>query len=230
MTRHDPQTQEEFVKKYTKKSETSYWILRAFFYPLACLLFHPKAYGAQKVPDGPVILAGNHRNAPDPAFLVKAIKHRAVRFLAKKSLHDGPFGFLFDWFLTVPVDRSRHTPEVMEAADVVLQNGGMLGIFPEGTRNKTEEILLPFKYGVVKLAQKNNAWIVPLVNVGKCRPFFSRMETYFGEPYKIAKDADLKEENEKLRKIIYDMYIEHAKQDERVDKIRAQLNKANKAE
>ena len=220
----EDRTQEEFVEKYTRQNETSYWLLRGFFYPVEAILFHTKIHGRENIPEGPVVMVSNHRYAADPASMVKASTERPVRFLAKKDLYEGPFSFLYDWFLTVPVDRSRHAPEVMAAADVVLQHNGIIGIFPEGTRNKTDEILLPFKFGAVKLAQENGAWILPCVNTGRYRPFISNTELYIGEPYKIDPDADLEKENEKLRQIIYDMYVKYGKQDERLDRIRGEEN------
>ena len=108
----------------------------------------------------------------------------------------------------------------MAAADEILKNGGILGIFPEGTRNRTKEILLPFKYGAVSMAQKNDAYLLPAVNVGKNTPFLSHARMYIGEPYKIDKAADLKSENEKLRQIIYDMYVLYGREDERLDEVR----------
>ena len=211
----------QFIEKYVRNNERSYRFIRAFFYPVVWILFHPKAYHVENIPeDGPVVIAVNHRMAPDPVFIAFAYKKRAVRYLAAKKFHDGIFGFLFRMAQTIPVDRSRHTPEVMEAADLVLEHGGVIGIFPEGTRNRTEDILLPFKFGAVSMAQRTGAYIIPCVNVGKYTPFVSRVETYFGEPYKIDKDADLNEENEKLRNIIYDMYVKYGKEDERLEKLR----------
>lgn len=211
----------QFIEKYVRNNERSYRFIRAFFYPVVWILFHPKAYHVENIPeDGPVVIAVNHRMAPDPVFIAFAYKKRAVRYLAAKKFHDGIFGFLFRMAQTIPVDRSRHTPEVMEAADLVLEHGGVIGIFPEGTRNRTEDILLPFKFGAVSMAQRTGAYIIPCVNVGKYTPFVSRVETYFGEPYKIDKDADLNEENEKLRNIIYDMYLRYGKEDERLEKLR----------
>ena len=70
------------------------------------------------------------------------------------------------------------------------------------------------------MAQKNDAYLLPAVNVGKNTPFISRGAMYIGEPYKIDKDADLKSENEKLRQIIYDMYVLYGREDERLDEVR----------
>ncbi len=213
--------QETFIRKYTKESEFFYRILRVLIVFLTGILYHPVAYGTDRIPDGPAIIAINHREAPDPGFIIRAYKKRAVRFLAAKKFHDGCFGFLFRMALTIPVDRSRHTPEVIAASGEILKRGGIIAIFPEGTRNRSEkEILLPFKFGAVSLARDNGAYIVPCVNTGWYKPFRSRVETYFGEPYKIAKDADLEEENKKLYRIMYDMYIKYGKEDPRLDKIK----------
>ena len=213
--------QKIFVEKYTKKSELSYRIIRLICLPLAWILFHPHAHGAENIPDGPVVIAVNHRKAPDPAFVIRAYKKRAIRFLAAKKFHDGPFGFLFRLALTIPVDRSRHTPEVIAASEEVLRRGGVIAIFPEGTRNRSEdEILLPFKFGAVSLARNSGAYIVPCVNTGSYRPFLSRVETYFGEPYLIDRDADLQEENRKLYRIMYDMYVKYGKEDPKLDRIK----------
>lgn len=213
--------QKTFIEKYTKKNEFSYRIIRLICLPLAWILFHPRAHGVENIPDGPVVIAVNHRKAPDPVFVIRAYRKRAVRFLAAKKFHDGSFGFLFRLMLTIPVDRSRHTPEVIAASDEVLRRGGVIAIFPEGTRNRSEdEILLPFKYGAVSLARNNGACIVPCVNTGSYRPFFSRVETYFGEPYLIDRDADLEEENRKLYNIMYDMYVKYGKEDPKLDKIK----------
>lgn len=54
----------------------------------------------------------------------------------------------------IPVNRKEKDPTATLKAINVLNNGGAIGIFPEGTRNKTNELLLPFKFGAVSLAQK----------------------------------------------------------------------------
>ena len=212
---------EAFIRKYAGQKELGYRILRLPIMFLTGILYHPNAYGVEKIPDGPVVIAINHREAPDPGFIIRAFRKRTVRFLAADKFHKGPFGFLFRMALTIPVDRSRHSPEVIAAADEILRQGGIVAIFPEGTRNRSEkEILLPFRFGAVALARNSGAYIVPCVNTGSYRPFLSRVETYFGEPYRIDRDADLEAENEKLYRIMYDMYVKYGKEDPKLDKIR----------
>ena len=91
----------------------------------------------------------------------------------------------------------------MDAAEEMLRKGHVIGIFPEGTRNRTEDPLLPFKYGAVRMAQKTGASIVPMIAKGT---FSTGVRIYIGEAYKISEDADLTAENEKLRNIMLEMY------------------------
>lgn len=49
----------------------------------------------------------------------------------------------------------------------MLKKGEVIEIFPEGTRNKTDNLILPFKDGVVKIAKKTNSLIVPFGISGK---------------------------------------------------------------
>ena len=190
------------VEKYT----ASYYIFRALLYPIA-LTFNPKFYGKENIPQsGPVIIAANHRHAADPGFSCMSTK-RPVHFLAKKELHDGPFSLFFKFAGTIPVDRSRHNNGAMEAAEEVLNNGGLIGIFPEGTRNRTDEPIQPLKYGAVRLAQKTGAKIVPLAVANLDKPFTSHTRICIGEPYNIEKDADLEAENKKLRQKMTELYL-----------------------
>ena len=91
----------------------------------------------------------------------------------------------------------------MEISKEALLNGDAINIFPEGKRNKTNDILLPFKFGAVSLAQKTDSYIVPFGICGKMKPFKKRVVVNFGEPFKV--DGDLEESNEKLRNIIIDL-------------------------
>ena len=89
----------------------------------------------------------------------------------------------------------------------VLNKGLALGIFPEGTRNKTKELLLPFKHGAVSLAKKSNATIVPFAIKGDYKFRTKNLKIIFGKPYKILSD-DIDKENNKLHKIILDLLKE----------------------
>ena len=188
--------------------EDDYNMLRKYLTPLA-LTWRPQFHDTENIPEeGAVIICGNHRKNADPPFMALSTR-RVVHFLAKKELHEGAFGWLFRKAGTIVVDRSRHNNGSMEQAEEVLELGGVIGIYPEGTRNRTDMPIQPLKFGAVRMAQKTGAWIVPLITTGVGLPVVSRVQVYVGKPYKIAADADLEKENEKLRNIMTEMYLEH---------------------
>ena len=118
---------------------------------------------------------------------------RTVYTLAKKSLHDGAFGWFFKGVGCISVNRSIHDKEAKEKALHVLNNNGALGIFPEGTRNKTDKFLLPFKYGCVSMAKKTDAYIVPFAVTGTYK-FRSKNLVYrIGKPFKVTDIMDVME-------------------------------------
>ena len=77
-----------------------------------------------------------------------------------------------------------------------LLHGGNVLIFPEGTRNKTEQILLPFCYGAVRIAGKTGAKIVPMVikKLGK-----KSFRIVIGKRMKVDAGDSLEEKNRELR-------------------------------
>ena len=79
----------------------------------------------------------------------------------------------------------------------VLNDGGAIGIFPEGTRNKTDKFLLPFKFGAVSMAKKTGAKIVPFGISGDYNFRSKNLKIYFGEPFSVD-DLDLEKANEIL--------------------------------
>jgi 1-acyl-sn-glycerol-3-phosphate acyltransferase len=101
----------------------------------------------------------------------------------------------------IPIDRVNHQNEKSIAtAKEILNNNGVIGIFPEGTINKTNDIIMPFKIGAVKFASDTNKKIVPFTIKGKYK-LFSRIKLTFYKPIEINSN-DLKKENDRLMDII----------------------------
>lgn len=189
-----------------------YKIVRFIGRPIYKIIFRPKYYGVENIPfDGAIILAGNHTNNLDAAMMIAAPK-RIVHMMAKKELFINKISnFFFRSMGCISVDRSIHDESAKSEAIDVLKSGGVLGIFPEGTVNKTlysesEELLLPFKYGAVSFAKKTNAYIVPFAINGKYKVFSKDLKITFGKPYKVI--GDLESENKKLMNIISKMILE----------------------
>lgn len=88
------------------------------------------------------------------------LKIKDAKFLGKKELFDGPFGFMFRWLGGVPVDRSSNKGMVEQVAKLFCENENfLLGMSPEGTRKKVDKLRSGF-YHIAKLAQ------VPILPVG----------------------------------------------------------------
>jgi 1-acyl-sn-glycerol-3-phosphate acyltransferase len=124
--------------------------------------------GLNHLPDrGPVILAANHRSFMDSVFLALT-SPRPIAFVAKAEYFDHPLTrWLFRGTGQIPLRRgtasgARHA---LAAAADVLAHGGILGIYPEGTRSRDGK-LHRGNPGPARLALKSGAPIVPVGLVG----------------------------------------------------------------
>ena len=148
---------------------------------------------------GPVILAGNHTAYLDPLLLMSST-NRNIHFLAKIELFKGPKKYFFKSIGVIPVDRSRKNPEAIVQANKFLLNNSAIGIFPEGTINKTKKTILPFKKGAVKIAYDTNSQIIPFSITGKYHLFHKSVKICFDKPYKVT--GNIEEDNKILEEKI----------------------------
>ena len=174
-----------------------YRILRPIVVFLLKFIYRIKVVNKEYVPkEGPIIFVGNHKHNYDFISLLCGTK-RVVHFLGKKELIE-KHGWLFKRLPVIPVDRSAKNKEAMEEATRLVQSGEAIGIFPEGTFNKTEYLIMPFKYGAVRIAKDTNASIIPFAITGEYKRFRKGLKIEFGKPYKIEDKKDLTKENIKL--------------------------------
>lgn len=177
-----------------------YKVVRPIAAFLVKILFHPKVKGLENIPKtGRVVLAGNHTKWKDPVMIVGVVK-RQIHFLAKKELFDGPLSFLVKGMGCVPVNRKIHDKNALSSAEEYLNKDLCVGIFPEGTVNRTDKVILPFKIGAVKMSHDTDSKIVPFVITGKYKIFGRSVTIEFLKPISIGKDLD--KENDKLMNII----------------------------
>lgn len=165
------------------------------------IVYNPIVIGKENIPkSGSVVLCGNHTNNLD-AILLAYSNHRVVRYLTKSELHTGIKKYFFESVGSIPVHRKRKDPDAVNKAVEVLNEGGLIGIFPEGTINRTSDIIMPFKYGAVSMASKTNSLIIPFSITGKYNKFSKkRIKLTIGKPYKINDKNNLEKENERLMK------------------------------
>jgi 1-acyl-sn-glycerol-3-phosphate acyltransferase len=149
--------------------------------------------GRKNIPKkGPVILAANHRSFLDP-FLIGCCIRRPVYFVSKQELFQKRWqGWLLNRLGAFPIKRGESDEESMATARGVLERGGALVIFPEGTRIRKGPLGRP-KRGVGRLALETGAPVVPIAILGserarrgfKIRPVWVRVRC--GKPLKFPK-------------------------------------------
>lgn len=177
-----------------------YRITRPIIKILINVVFRPKYIGLENIPkSGNVVLAGNHTKIFDPLLIMSCTK-RTVHFLAKDDLNKGFKKYIFKNMGIIPVNRKIHDKDALKTAKEFLYKGALIGIFPEGTVNKTSNTILPFKIGAVKMSHDTDSLIVPFTIKGKFR-IFNNLKIEFFKPYKVSSD-DLTYENQKLMDII----------------------------
>lgn len=153
--------------------------------PLFLKIFYRyKIVGKENIPqDGSLLMCSNHTSNADPLFLGLTQK-RQVWFMAKQELYKNKFvGFIIRSLGAFPVARSGGASAIKKGIDILNQNG-VVGIFIEGTRSKTGELLKP-KPGVTMLAYETKSTVVPVAIIGKngTKPkFFSKTLINIGKP------------------------------------------------
>ena len=123
--------------------------------------------------------------------------------MAKREYFDGKMAWFFKSAGCISVDRNNkeNAKKAIKEAENLLKKGYAVGIFPEGTRNKTNELLLPFKMGTVKMSKETNATIVPFVVSGKYKFWNNNLKITFLKPFKVD-NMSLESANEHLRNIM----------------------------
>ncbi len=194
--------------KKPEERELGYKVLTPCMRGLFKFFYSPKIIGAEKIPDdAPIVIAGNHKHVYDQCLTIMATK-RVIHYMAKKEYFDGMLAPLFRVSGCIPVDRSRKDFSSAMSAMKVLKKGGAIGIFPEGTRNKTDKFLLSFKKGAVSMAQRSGAYIVPFGLTGDYKFRSKNLMIRYGEPFKV-ENMTVEEANEKLYREVERLMLEN---------------------
>ena len=181
-----------------KENKKLYKFLKIIVKPILKILYRPKAYGTENIPkEGPIIFAGNHKHAFDPV-VVMTNTDRIVHYMGKESIFKGLHGKLLEAIGIIKVYRTKSNPVAVIEAKKVLEQGGTIGIFPEGTRNRTKEELLKFRHGAVAIAQKANSPIIPFAIKGEYKLFRKGLIIEFGKPVDVSQ-MEIEEANDYIR-------------------------------
>lgn len=160
--------------------------LYAFLRKVAVLVFHTvfplKIEGFENIENapGPYILVSNHLHALDPAVIAFKLKDTRVTFLGKKEATESKIG---KWFCgkmgMIPVQRHSADLAAVRSCMKVLKEGGVLGIFPEGTRHN-EAPMKNMESGTALIALRGKADLQPVYISEKLRPFH-RVQVVYGK-------------------------------------------------
>lgn len=156
-----------------------YNICRSLLRMIYSLLFRLEASGTENIPaTGPVVLCANHISVFDPPTVGIKLR-RKVHYMAKAELFNIPlFGPLIRAVGAFPVKRGGVSKEAIRSAISLLKDGGVMGIFPEGSRSSTAGMA---KKGAAMIAMRSSATVIPVAIIGKYR-IFRKMKVRYGKP------------------------------------------------
>jgi 1-acyl-sn-glycerol-3-phosphate acyltransferase len=128
------------------------------------LTFKLRVRGTENLPtSGPVLLAGNHSGFLDGP-IVMIMLPRPSAFLVKSELYKGPLRWVLNFARQIPIHRGTPDRTALRAGLEVLAGGGVLGVFPEGTRGSGD--LATIQHGIGYLALNAGCPVVPVVCKG----------------------------------------------------------------
>jgi 1-acyl-sn-glycerol-3-phosphate acyltransferase len=156
------------------------YLLRFIAFVLTRVVYRFRIRDAEHIPaTGPAIVICNHVSFVDPVLLMAA-SPRPIRFLMDHRIFRIPvLGWLFRRAKAIPISPKNEDPQAyeaaFEAADRVLAEGDLLGIFPEGSITYNGE-LMPFKGGIMRILERRPTPVVPVALHNLWGSFFSRIE------------------------------------------------------
>lgn len=174
-------------------------ILIKIFYAFFHTIMQVKVVGMENIPEkGAAVLCSNHVHLLDSVAIVTHNK-RMIYIMAKEELFKSKFGnYLFKNVGAFPVSRGKGDVEAIETANTHLNDGDLLLVFPEGTRNGLAKGI-KFKKGAAYMAIQSKVPIIPIGVSGKFKPF-SKIRINIGKPIDIQEYID--EEKVDPRKVI----------------------------
>ena len=151
----------------------AYTLVRLLVTPLLRIWFRVQIAGADSIPaQGAAIITPNHKSFLDPFFIGLAT-HRQVRFMAKDDMFKGPLSWLLVRLGAFPVRRGEADADAIRTARTILAQGGLLVIFPEGTRVEDPHALGSPHHGAGRLALESGAPVVPAAIAGTPHLWFA---------------------------------------------------------
>jgi 1-acyl-sn-glycerol-3-phosphate acyltransferase len=176
-------------------SKPLYAVIRVLLVPLLRLWFRMHVSGADQISrDGAAIVAPNHKSFLD-SFFIAVCTPRHLRFMAKTELIEAPYGWLLVRLGAFPVRRGHSDADAIETARTILSQGGLLALFPEGTRIRDPDELGHPRRGAGRLALESGAPLIPAAITGTEKLFLGpipkprRVQVAFAQPILVSEIA-----------------------------------------
>ncbi len=174
-------------------------LMKFLFGVFSGLFYRVELRGRENIPEkGAAILCANHLSETDMFFIGYRIK-RLVRWMAKEELFRIPLvGFVIKKVGAFPIKRGTADVDSIKTALKLLEEGHIVGIFPEGSRTRGKaEKKAKVKRGAVTLAMKAEVPIIPVAIDSSYKPF-SKVKVIFGEPFELEPYTEKKYTNEEM--------------------------------
>lgn len=194
----------EKIKKYMVRTPEDFnwfrtlwqFLVTKLWYGLSYYgIYRLEVYGRENIPEtNDYVVVGNHLSTLDPPLVCHVMKH-PVAYMAKKELYYHPFiKVMLDWLGAFAVDREKVGLTTIKTAKSIRQTKNwVLGLFPQGTREKGNEIHNVTK-GFVGLAKATNCNILPIGIIGtdkpKKIPLTGKIIVRIGPVIKLSDDSD----------------------------------------
>lgn len=138
---------------------------------------------ARKVPKAGALFIVNHVSVFDPMYLLFGYWRRRQHFVAMKELFSKKFSrWIFKYaFLCIEIDRQNFSMSSFKEITDNLKSGNVVTIFPEGKVNENSDGMQSFKSGMVMMALRGNASIVPIY-IKRRQHFYNRLVLVIGNP------------------------------------------------
>jgi glycerol-3-phosphate dehydrogenase (NAD(P)+) len=157
--------------EYTRRHGVNpvlYLLARVFMTPFFLVYFRYARTGREHGHvKGGLIVASNHRSFLDPFAIGGALPwRRPMNYVAKVELFERRWqGWLLSRLGAFPIRRNESDEDSMETARLVVERGGTVCIFPEGTRIRSGSLAEP-RRGVGRLALQTGAPVIPAAVLG----------------------------------------------------------------
>ena len=202
-----------------QKGSFLYRVIKMILTPIFKLLYRVKAEGLENFPkEGPVIVAANHVSFMDSMWIPLVVPRKMVYLAKSEYFESWKTGWFFRALGMIPVKRDvkEKTDAALQTGLEVLNEGGVLGLYPEGTRSPDGR-LYRGRTGVARLALRARSPVVPVGVKGsrevmpkqaKMPRLWGRVRVSFGEPLYFDRYYDEHQDRFALRTVTDELMYE----------------------